>query len=1031
MRYILTSADETDDNNWTVETDVWTSGTGGALEYTISPLDHSNSYDVQVRAENDDGTSGWSDSVAGITQLNQGPVFTSISAVSVSENSTGTIVTVTATDADNEDTITGYAIVDEADGSQFSIVSSTGVLSFRAAPNYESPTDVEVTAPANDAKNNEYIVVVAATSGTNERALTARQTLTVTVSDVNEAPVFSSNDEFDVAENTTQVGSVEAEDVDGADSITGYGITGGADQAKFEITNAGVLSFTTAPDFENPTDVLSTTPPNAAGNNEYIVEVTATGGADNRAMTAVQTITVTVTDENEPPSIPDVNLRAVIAKILDKTSGEPITSEDMANLTHLDAPNKAIRDLTGLEHATNLQRLNLGYDWTTEGQKANSNAISSIAPLGELTHLKWVNLDGNTISDIAPVADLAPLTLHLRSNTISDIAPLVANTGLDEGDWVVLNDNPLSATSRNTHIPALSTRSVNVRLGDNLTLPASSPAFSPHPVRDYAITLPITDSFSGDRTTQLLPRTASFPDSVTHVQYDAGTITVPTGTSALNFSGTKNKSYAATFTATANINVTNATAVNIVTSGNTEDLMLVNKGSIQVSEHGLGLRTQSRHTGDTYSANYGTITINNSTNKTVRSIASQINKNAAPHDDTHSAESINLSGGSIVNTGDEGRQDGLFVECGGQLARSINYGTVNVAGEDSRAVAAQTLWGAAQTHNTGSITTSGSGGSDGIHSETCAAYLVGEGCHRVQDEIKTRRNTHAAGPAYARNYNTGNIQTSGKRSHGIAVIVKKAGRAYGINEGTVSTTGDKSSGIFAYGHRVKGFETNSFSVLLNNHPTAEYNFLRFSPAPIGEIRLTYAANTSQITTSGEDSHGLRAHHGLGGKVEIANSGRIKTTGDRAHGIYAQAYGRDIVIDERHRVYSAGDVVINNSGVIVVSGSSTVGILAESKNLLNTGRTANSGDIEIVLDGTIIASGDNGIGISAETEEGDITIVVTGFIRAKNVGIRVQTTGEVLINLIGTVDAPTLWETFGDNTPSQITVNTPSQITVSE
>ena len=643
----------------------------------------------------------------------------------------------------------------------------------------------------------------------------------------------------------------------------------------------------------------------------------------------------------------------------------------MAKLTRLNAPNKAIRDLTGLEYATNLTRLNL------------------------------------------------------RGNTISDIEPLVANTGLDKDDWVLLNDNPLSATSRNTHIPALSERGVNVRFSDNLILPNPSPAFSPYPVRDYTITLPITDSFSGDRVTSLNPETASDSDVATHVYYDAGTITVPSGTSALHFvnqSGNKKKSYAVTFTETARINVTNANAVNIVTHGNIDDLMLVNKGMIEISTRGIGLRTVSRGSGNTYSANYGTVEINNSTDKTIRGIANQIDKNAAPHDDTHVAESINLSSGSILITGDEGRQDGLFVECGGSFARSINYGAIDVAGDDSRAVVAQTLWGTAQTHNTGSVTTRGSGGSDGIHSETCAAYYNNEGCHRIQEEIKPRPKTNAAGPAYARNYRMGVISTIGRNSHGIGVVVKKSGQAYGINEGTVSTTGLRSSGILAFAYPVRGFNTTPFRDLLALRSRLE-KFRLLPPDPIGETRLTYTANTGQITTRGEDAVGLRAHHGLSGKVEIANSGRIETSGIRSHGIVAQAYGRDVTIDGETRVYSAGDIVIDNSGDIVVSGPRAIGILAESKNVLfDPGHSAGSGDIELVIDGTIIASGDNGIGISAETDTGDITIVVTGLIRANTIGIRVKTSGKVLINLIGTVEAPTPWEVIGDNEHNQIIVN---------
>ena len=81
-----------------------------------------------------------------MTIQNVAHVIDSISPLTVNENSTSALVTVSASDADSDDDITGYGIVDAADGSQFSIGASTGVLSFKAAPNYESPTDVAVTA---------------------------------------------------------------------------------------------------------------------------------------------------------------------------------------------------------------------------------------------------------------------------------------------------------------------------------------------------------------------------------------------------------------------------------------------------------------------------------------------------------------------------------------------------------------------------------------------------------------------------------------------------------------------------------------------------------------------------------------------------------------------------------------------------------------------------------------------------------------------------------------------------------------------
>ena len=57
--------------------------------------------------------------------------------------------------------------------------------------------------------------------------------------------------------------------------------------------------------------------------------------------------------------MPDANLRAVIRDALGKSRFAPITTTNMASLTTLDASNRNIRDLTGLESATNLTELNL------------------------------------------------------------------------------------------------------------------------------------------------------------------------------------------------------------------------------------------------------------------------------------------------------------------------------------------------------------------------------------------------------------------------------------------------------------------------------------------------------------------------------------------------------------------------------------------------------------------------------------------------------------------------------------------------
>ena len=63
LRRIETSATDKADDNWTVEEDVWLSGT---LEYTVSGLDNGTEYDVQVRAINTNGDGPWSTTATGI-----------------------------------------------------------------------------------------------------------------------------------------------------------------------------------------------------------------------------------------------------------------------------------------------------------------------------------------------------------------------------------------------------------------------------------------------------------------------------------------------------------------------------------------------------------------------------------------------------------------------------------------------------------------------------------------------------------------------------------------------------------------------------------------------------------------------------------------------------------------------------------------------------------------------------------------------------------------------------------------------------
>ena len=123
-----------------------------------------------------------------------------------------------------------------------------------------------------------------------------------------------------------------------------------------------------------------------------------------------------IVQKSLPKSVlmPDGNLASGVRKALGLAPGSPLRREQLQGLTRLILPHHQITDLTGLEHATQLEVLYL-----------HANQVVSVTPLAKLTRLKKLYLSRNKISDIAPLAKLMDLTtLQLSQNEISNITPL-------------------------------------------------------------------------------------------------------------------------------------------------------------------------------------------------------------------------------------------------------------------------------------------------------------------------------------------------------------------------------------------------------------------------------------------------------------------------------------------------------------------------------------------------------------------------------------------------------------------------------
>ena len=208
--------------------------------------------------------------------------------VALSAASGKTVTVDWAASAESGDTATA--------GTDFTAVAAT-TLTFDAGQEEKTVT-VQTTEDSTDENDETFTVTLSNPS--NATLSTTNATAKGTIEDddgtvTNNAPVFSSDDAFDAAENQTAVGTVLATDSDADDSVTGYEITGGADQGAFSIgATSGVLTFNSAPNFEAPSDTDT--------NGSYVVTVQATSGTGTREKTATQTITVTVTDADEGQS---------------------------------------------------------------------------------------------------------------------------------------------------------------------------------------------------------------------------------------------------------------------------------------------------------------------------------------------------------------------------------------------------------------------------------------------------------------------------------------------------------------------------------------------------------------------------------------------------------------------------------------------------------------------------------------------------------------------------------------------------------
>ncbi|MGB1190581.1 MAG: hypothetical protein ACPG4A_10155, partial [Pseudomonadales bacterium] len=238
-----------------------------------------NEHEVTIRATDSSGNQTDQTLQVTITNVDEAPTFISGGASSQSENTTTTGYVAAATDPESG-SLTYSVIGTGADDVFFTIDPTTGTLSFINPPDAEALSDAD--------GNNDYEVNLRVSDGVN----TADQAVTISVSNVNEAPVYASATVDSTLEETTSTSYIASGTDPEADSLS-YSLAGtGDDDVLFTIdATTGLLSFKTEPDFE--------TPGSFDGDNVYELDVVVSDGA----LSDTESVFITVVNANEDPTL--------------------------------------------------------------------------------------------------------------------------------------------------------------------------------------------------------------------------------------------------------------------------------------------------------------------------------------------------------------------------------------------------------------------------------------------------------------------------------------------------------------------------------------------------------------------------------------------------------------------------------------------------------------------------------------------------------------------------------------------------------
>lgn len=404
-----------------------------------------NSYRIAVEVKDQDSNTDVQSLTINVANVAEGenPEITSdgggdTATVTIAENQKAVTDVQTIDNKDSEGSGLTYSFNGNLndDSALFNIDSTTGEITFVSEPDFENPGD--------KGGDNDYELTVVVLDGDNNFDT---QAITVTVTDVNEAPVIDGGDLVMVnsPENQTAVLDVDTTDPEG-ETESGGGLTysfssvggRGDDNSLFAIGADGALTFKSAPDFENAGDMN--------GDNKYQVQVSAT---DSGGETDVQDIVVTVTDvvEAGPNTAPVLTVNG--AGPNGTTFGITTGAATVTNVDAIDAQDGAETNLTYSLSGANGGLFDI-----------NANGILSfkVAPTQVTNTPHQVQV---IVTDSGGLSDTENLLVNVIAPGGGGGRPLTAATGMGDAET-----DPLTQQEMMPLVDAAMTRWMDAGLSD-------------------------------------------------------------------------------------------------------------------------------------------------------------------------------------------------------------------------------------------------------------------------------------------------------------------------------------------------------------------------------------------------------------------------------------------------------------------------------------------------------------------------------------------------------------------------------------